>query len=89
MIRFDWNGLAVGDKVLVHDQSTDDHYTLRAATVMSVDLNGRVHTVGIRVPNDGSAGSSVLWPTAAQVHRDPLDPSEPCWRCEMDARLAG
>jgi hypothetical protein len=89
MTPFDWNGLQVGDKVLVHDQSTDGHFLLRAATVMNVDLTHLVHAVGISVPSVGSVGSAVLWPTRAQVHLDPRDPSEPCWRCETDAGSAG
>ena len=32
MTPFDSNGLAVGDKVLLHDQSSGDSFPLRAAT---------------------------------------------------------
>jgi hypothetical protein len=89
MTPFDWNGLQIGDKVLVHDQSSDEHFPLRSATVMNVDLKRRVHAVGIRVPNAVPSGSAVIWPTRSQVHLDPRDPSERCWRCEVDARSAG
>jgi hypothetical protein len=82
---FEWNGLQVGDKVLVHEQSSDDSFPLRTATVMNVDLTARVHGVGIRVPDTTGAGSAVSWPTRSQVHRDPIDPSESCWRCETSA----
>jgi hypothetical protein len=86
MTPFDWNGLHVGDRVLVHDQSTESHFPLRTATVIAVDSKRPVHMVGIRVPDVGPAGDAVLWPTRAQIHLDPHDPSEACWRCETDAR---
>jgi hypothetical protein len=85
MTPFAWNGLQVGDQVLMHDQSGDNSFPLRAATVMNVDLMSRVHGVGIRVPSAMGPGSAVSWPTRSQVHLDPRDPSEPCWRCEANA----
>jgi hypothetical protein len=85
---FDWNGLQVGDKVLIHDQSIDDRFPLRAAKVVNVDFTRRVHDVGIRAPNAVGPGSVVSWPTRAQVHLDPRDPSERCWRCEVGALTA-
>jgi hypothetical protein len=82
---FDWNGLQIGDKVLLHHQSSDDSFPLVAATVMNVDLMSRVHGVCIRVPNTVGPGSAVSWPTRSQVHLDPRDPSERCWRCAPSA----
>jgi hypothetical protein len=85
MTPFDWNGLQVGDEVLMHEQSSDDSFPLVAATVMNVDLTSRERHVGIRVPNTTGPGSAVSWPTRSQVHRDPRDPTEHCWRCEANA----
>jgi hypothetical protein len=75
MLRFEWNGLQPGDRVLVHDARADD-LALVPGVVTRIERHRGVNGVGIRV------GADILWPTYPAVHRDPLDPGEPCWRCQ-------
>jgi hypothetical protein len=81
MLRFEWNALRTGDPVLVHDPRTAA-MTVTGGVVASVDAHKGTNGVGIRVGSD----SAVLWPSPLAVHRDPRDPTEPCWRCQ---ELAG
>lgn len=37
--------------------------------------------VGIRVADEAGT-SRILWPSYLAVHLEPLDPTEPCWRCQ-------
>ena len=80
MTRFDWNGLRVGEHVLVHDRGA---VGLSAGIVKSVERRPRFNLVGV-----SSAGASrpVLWPTAGLVHLDRTPVDAPgCWRCRAGA----
>ena len=77
MLKFDWNGLLPGDRVLVHASLTGD-LALAPGVVTRIERHRLVNGVGIRV------GTEVVWPTFPAVHLDPHDPDNPaetCWRC--------
>jgi hypothetical protein len=53
-------------------------------TVAMIDSHrgrGGVNGVGIRVDDDDGT-SRVVRPSHLAVHPDPLDATEPCWRCD-------
>jgi len=83
MLRFQWNALRPGDAVIVHDLESSE-MTLLPGTVVTVDTcTGRKLANGVRIrvnANDGVV--RLLWPAYMAVHLEPLDPTEPCWRCE-------
>jgi hypothetical protein len=79
VLRFEWNGLRVGDEVLVHDRATD--LTLNEGVVAFVDNHTGLNGVGIRL-SASNEDRSTLWPSFRAVHRDPRDRTEPCWQCE-------
>jgi hypothetical protein len=84
--RFEWNGLIAGDKVLVHDARNPD-LALIPDRVAHVDRRRSSNGVGIRVAA-GARETTIQWPLPAAVHRDPKDPTEPCWRCTELATTA-
>jgi hypothetical protein len=78
VLKFEWNGLRPGDRVLVHDALTSD-LALAPGVVTRIERRRLVNGVGIRV------AAGILWPTYPAVHGDPHDPDdpiEPCWRCQ-------
>ena len=79
MLRFDWNGLRLGDHVLVHASPGSD-MTLSPGSVAIVDSAKGSNGIGVRMTTDGHGG--IVWPSRLAVHRDPCDPTEPCWRCQ-------
>lgn len=81
MLTFDWNGLRTGDHVLVHEPSNPDLSALRTGVVRWVEHHRRQTQVGIRI--DDPSGGSVVWPSRLEVHSDPRDANEPCWRCAV------
>jgi hypothetical protein len=83
MLRFEWNGLHVGDRVVVHDPPFGTEFPLLAGTVAMVEMHrskGGANGVGVRVVTAGG-GHRVVWPPYLAAHRDPPDPTEDCWRC--------
>jgi hypothetical protein len=86
VLKFDWNTLRIGDRVLVHDQRRVE-LTAIPGEVALVDSHYGVNGVGIRVALAGSTDVKVLWPSYLAVHRDPRDTTEPCWRCEEPAAV--
>ena len=86
MLKFEWNALRIGDKVLVHDPRTTD-LALTTGSVAMIDAHKGVHGIGIRVTAQGD-GTAVQWPSHLSVHRDPRDVTEPCWRCRALADAA-
>jgi hypothetical protein len=86
VLTFEWNGLRVGDKVLLHDWAAG--LTLNPGVVAFVDTHLGVNDVGIRLLA-GNRDRVVLWPSAGAVHRDPRDLTEPCWQCEALADRTG
>jgi hypothetical protein len=83
----EWDTLRVGDRVLVHDDlSTVEDFPLCGGVVATVDGMTRPHRVGINVATVSKAATVVVRPLRMQVHRDPRDPSEPCWRCDWEKR---
>jgi hypothetical protein len=86
MLRFQWNALRVGSKVLMHDPR-DAGMRLLDGVVTMVESAGGSNGVAIRVSPNGEP-SEVLRPRRLTVHLDPRDLSEPCWRC-ADIATAG
>jgi hypothetical protein len=68
--------------VLVHDDLSIDDFPLYPGVVATVDRTTRSHAVGIRVATSSGAATPILRLLRTQVHRDPLDTSECCWRCD-------
>jgi hypothetical protein len=86
MLRFEWNALRTGDHVLVHDPRGTE-MTLTEGVVTGVDAHKGTNSAGIRVgANNGE--TTILWLSPLSVHRDPLDPTESCWRCQELAERA-
>jgi hypothetical protein len=86
MLRLEWQALRVGDSVLVHDASDVDLRLVPGVVAMVESAKGS-SDIGIRVPR-GHDGHRVVRPHRVAVHVDPLDPTEPCWRCDAIARMA-
>jgi hypothetical protein len=80
MLRFQWNALRVGNKVLMHDPR-DAGMRLLAGVVTIVDSCKGTNDIAIRVSSKGES-SQVLRPRRLVVHLDPRDLTEPCWRCD-------
>jgi hypothetical protein len=83
MLRFDWNALRVGDRVVVHDHPFGTDFPLVPGTVAMVEMHrsqGGANGVGIRVPTDGE-GDRVVWPSFLTAHHDPPAAADECWRC--------
>jgi hypothetical protein len=84
---FEWNALREGDRVLVHDDlSTVEDFPLCSGVVATVDGMAQPHSVGIRVATAPNGATIIVRPLRMQVHFDPRDPSEPCWRCDWEKR---
>jgi hypothetical protein len=79
MLRFDWDVLRVGDRVLLHDSDQAD-LALVSGVVAMVDTKKRSNRIGIRIGS--TKGKVVIWPSRLAVHLDPRDPTEECWRCD-------
>ena len=83
MLKFQWNAMRHGQRVIVHDPASA-HMTLVPGTVVMTETH-RVRKgadgVGIRIADDSGA-TRVLWPSYLAVHLDPPDETEPCWRCQ-------
>lgn len=86
MLRFDWDSLRVGDRVLVHGPS-DAQLALVPGVVVMVDTKVRApNGVGIRIGT--GAAWHVVWPLYLAVHPDPRPTAEPCRRCDTGAGRA-
>ena len=79
MLRFQWDSLRRGDRVLVHDPLTVD-LGLRPATVELVDTGGSRPDVAVRY-SDGPDAGRVVRPGRFAIHPDPLRDTADCWRC--------
>ena len=89
MLRFEWNALRVGDRVVVHDP-VGTEFPLLAGTVAMVETKRSrrgANRVGIRIATDVVA-YRVVWPSFLAAHHDPPDPSKDCWRCTALAETA-
>lgn len=80
MLRFEWNALRVGDKVLVHDLGSAAMALVSGVVTTFNTLKGS-NSVGIRVATT-EGGEVIICPARLAVHLDPCDPTEPCWRCQ-------
>ena len=69
MLKFEWNALRSGDKVLVHDPRSPE-MALTSAVVMVSDTRKGANGVGMRLPTDGG-DDLILWPSRLVVHPDP------------------
>jgi hypothetical protein len=81
MRRLEWNALRVGDKVVVHD-SSDRAMRLLPGTVALVETVSGPNDIAVRVAPTGEL-PSVLRPSRLEVHLDPFDATERCWRCDI------
>jgi hypothetical protein len=79
MLRFQWNALRVGNKVLMHDPR-DVGMRLLAGVVTIVDSRKGSNDIAIRVSPKGES-SQILRPRRLAVHLDAGDAAEACWRC--------
>jgi hypothetical protein len=84
MLRFDWDVLRVGERVLVHDADNAD-LALVSGVVAMVNTRRVSNGLGVRVGS--TMGGAILWPARLAVHLDPRDPTEPYWRCQAMAGL--
>jgi hypothetical protein len=82
MLRFHWNALRPGDRVLVHDDSEPD-LGIRAGVVTLVDVRASSHDVSIRLTTE-TRRARVVRPRRFAVHFDPVDDADACWRCNDD-----
>lgn len=83
MLRLEWNSLRVGDPVLVHDASDADLRLVPGIVAIVESANGS-SDIGIHVVSDHAA-RRVVRPRRLAVHLDPVDPTDPCWRCDAIA----
>ena len=84
MLRFQWNALRPGDRVLVHDDLAVG-LDLNEGLVKLVETrSSRTNDVGIRL----NATGKMLRPRHHAVHMLPLDRRISCWRCDTIAALA-
>lgn len=79
-MKFEWNALRVGNKVLMHDPR-DKGMRLLHGVVAIVDTVAGSNDLAIRVTPKGEA-STVLRPRRLTVHLDPRDLADACWRCD-------
>jgi len=86
MLRFQWDSLRRGDRLLVHDAATP-HLGLRPAEVVCLDTTPTGYDVGVRY-TDGADAGTVVRPGRFAVHFDPISDESACWRCE-ELPLAG
>ena len=77
MLKFQWNALRRGDRVLVHDV---DHaeLALRPGVVTLVDTQPSGHDVAVRYT---TGTVRTVRPSRFAVHLDPFDDGDGCWRC--------
>lgn len=81
MKRLQWNGLHVGQHVLVHDED-DLGAPLIPGRVIEVESTGGSSVVTIRVSPSG-APTRIVRPRRLAVHLDSGESAERCWRCEV------
>ena len=80
MLKFDWNSLRIGDRVLVHD-SEGAQLTLRPGVVAMIDARKGAKRAGVRFTgSDEQLG--IRWPSYRTMHRDPRASNDQCWRCD-------
>jgi hypothetical protein len=84
VLKFEWNALRVGNKVLMHDPR-DKGMRLLHGVVAIVDTVAGSNDLAIRVAPKGEV-SSVLRPRRLTVHLDPRDLADECWRCDDIAK---
>ena len=85
MLRFQWDSLRRGDRVLVHDVDASD-LGLRPAVVELVDASGSRRDLAVRY-TDGPDAGRLVRPGRFATHLDPVDDAADCWRCG-EARAA-
>ena len=82
MLKFDWNALQVGDRVLVHDAESPQ-LTLLPGVVSVIDARKGAKRAGVRFT--GSDPKAIRWPAYPTMHRDPRESTDHCWRCDEAA----
>ena len=79
MLRFQWDSLRRGDRILVHDAGAAD-LGLRPAVVVLVDSSGPRRDIAARY-SDGPDAGRVVRPGRFASHADPINDAAACWRC--------
>jgi hypothetical protein len=72
MNPFEWNGLRVGEPVVLRELSTRGEVTATAGVVAFVEVRSQRrggNRVGVRVPAESE--QVVVWPSRGQVDRRP------------------
>jgi hypothetical protein len=82
MLKFQWNALRTGDRVLVHDPQ-DPALSLRGGVVSSVAVIPSGHDIAIRFSS--GTPSPPIRPGRFAVHFDPAFDTDACWRCRERA----
>ena len=80
MLKFDWNALRIGDRVLVHDAESPQ-LTLLLGVVTMIDARKGAKRAGVLFDSSDDQ-RSIRWPSYLTMHRDPRGPTDRCWRCE-------
>jgi hypothetical protein len=86
MLRFQWNALRAGDRVMVHDDANARSPLLEGVVEM-VQTKAGNNDIGVRVARSGGE-HPVLRPSRLGVHLAPFDQAEECWRCDALAARA-
>jgi hypothetical protein len=84
MLRVHWNGLAAGDHVLVHDPEDPEH-ALVPGVVALVEVTSSTNVIAVRL--QGRARGRTVRPQRFEVHNDPPDHDEQCWRCDRPTMI--
>jgi hypothetical protein len=80
VLKFDWNALRIGDRVLVHDADSP-RLTLLPGVVTVIDARKGAKRAGVRFTGpDDQRG--IRWPSHTTMHRDPRGATDHCWRCD-------
>lgn len=83
MLKFEWNALRIGDRVLVHDANSPQ-LTLLRGIVSVIDARKGAKRAGVRFSgSDDQHG--IRWPSYSMMHRDPRASGDHCWRCDEAA----
>lgn len=83
MLRMEWNRLAQGDHVLVHDVDHPD-LALVPGTVSLVERTAGSNVVAVMLTKGGD--QRIVRPHRLAVHHDPVGFDEQCWRCDRPPR---
>ena len=81
---FAWNALRPGDALAIHNDDTDPSAALQFGVVSIVQTRRGSNEIAVQLAASGTA-KTVIRPRRLAVHSMPLNPNEPCWRCDAIA----